>query len=80
MGDYIRRLRLKAVGYDAQGNEVASDEMVVNDPRPPFRVHLSAPNALPESGKVTMTASVIKPAETSVTGIEFFVGEERSLR
>jgi Ca-activated chloride channel family protein len=77
VGDYIRRLRLKAVGYDAQGNEIASDEMVVNDPRPPFRVHLSAPNALPASGNVTMTVSVIKPAETNVTGIEFFVGEEK---
>ena len=37
VGQYIRRLRMRAVGYDGQGNEIAEDEMVVNDPRPPFR-------------------------------------------
>ena len=77
VGDYIRRLRFKAVGYDAAGREIASDEMVVNDPRPPFRVHLSAPPALPKSGVVTMTANVIKPVETNVAGVDFFVGEEK---
>ncbi|HEV8432926.1 MAG TPA: VWA domain-containing protein [Thermoanaerobaculia bacterium] len=77
VGDYIRRLRLKAAGYDAQGHEIASDEMVVNDPRPPFRVHLSAPPALPKSGIVTMSANVIKPVETTVGAVEFFVGEEK---
>lgn len=77
VGDYIRRLRFKAVGYDAQGAEVASDDMVVNDPRPPFRVHLSAPPALPKSGPVTMTANVTKPVETNVSGVDFFVGEEK---
>jgi Ca-activated chloride channel family protein len=77
VGDYIRRLRFKAAGYDAQGNEIAYDEMVVNDPRPPFRVHLSAPPALPKNGPVTMTARVIKPAETTVGAVEFFVGEEK---
>ena len=77
VGDYIRRLRFKAVGYDAAGSEVASDEMVVNDPRPPFRVHLSAPAALPKSGTVTVTANVIKPVETVVSGVDFFVAEEK---
>src|SRR5262245_45851780 len=33
---YIRRLRLRAVGYDAEGRVAGEDEMVVNDPRPPF--------------------------------------------
>ena len=78
VGDYIRRLRFKAAGYDAQGHEIASDEMVVNDPRPPFRVHLSAPPALPKSGIVTMSANVIKPVETTVGAVEFFVGEEKA--
>src|SRR5687768_1654730 len=35
VGHYIRRLRMRAVGYDGQGNVVGEDEMVVNDPRPP---------------------------------------------
>lgn len=77
VGDYIRRMRFKATGYDAQGHEVASDEMVVNDPRPPFRVHLSAPPALPKSGMVTMTANVTAPVETTVGAVELFVGEEK---
>src|SRR3954452_16607030 len=29
IGMYIRRLRMRAVGYDAQGNALAEDEMVV---------------------------------------------------
>src|SRR5213075_2582505 len=77
VGEYIRRMRFKAVGYDAAGNEIASDEMVVNDPRPPFRVRLSAPAALPKSGMVTLSANVIKPVETTVSGVDFFVGEEK---
>ena len=38
VGDYIRRLRIRAVGYDAQNAVAGEDEMVVNDPKPPFRV------------------------------------------
>src|SRR5437764_14286417 len=37
IGDYIRRLRFRVVGYDAQNNVAGEDEMVVNDPQPPFR-------------------------------------------
>ena len=44
IGDYIRRLRIRAVGYDAQNNVVGEDEMVVNDPKPPFRVRLDRVN------------------------------------
>src|SRR5437870_13811324 len=40
VGDYIRRLRIRVVGYDAQNNVAGEDEIVVNDPQPPFRVHL----------------------------------------
>src|SRR5437763_4061633 len=70
VGDYLRRLRIRAVGYDAQNAVAGEDEMVVNDPKPPFRVRLHANgNAL--------EASVIKPAETSVAGVDFFAGEEK---
>ena len=30
IGDYIRRLRVRVAGYDAQNNVVGEDEMVVN--------------------------------------------------
>jgi len=77
VGEYIRRLRLRAVGYDAAGNVAGEDEMVVNDPRPPFRVRLHAPVKLPESGEAELSATVTAPVETHVTGVDFYVGEEK---
>jgi Ca-activated chloride channel family protein len=70
VGDFIRRMRMRAVGYDAQGNIAGEDEMVVNDPRPPFRV-----KALASRGSIT--ASVTHPAETQVTSVDLFIGEEK---
>lgn len=77
VGMYIRRLRLRAVGYDSKGNAVAEDEMVVNDPRPPFRVRLQAPREIPKSGEMNLSANVIKPGDLTVAGVEFFVGEQK---
>lgn len=77
LGLYIRRLRMRAVGYDAAGNVVGEDEAVVNDPRPPFRVRLVAPPALPETGPVNLQANVIAPADVRVSSVEFFAGEEK---
>jgi Ca-activated chloride channel homolog len=77
VGHYIRRLRMRAVGMDAQGNVLAEDEMVVNDPRPPFRVSLQAPSLWPESGPVALHANVMRPSEISISGVDFYVGEEK---
>ena len=77
LGFYIRRMRMRAVGYDAQGNVVGEDEMVVNDPRPPFRVKMQAPAQWPESGSAELHANVLRPAEISITGVDFYVGEEK---
>jgi Ca-activated chloride channel family protein len=77
VGEFIRRLRIRAVGYDAQNNPAGEDEMTVNDPRPPFRIHLQAPGTLPEGGSVMLAANVIHPAEVAVTSIDFLVGEEK---
>jgi Ca-activated chloride channel homolog len=70
VGDYIRRLRIRAVGYDAQNNVAGEDEMVINDPKPPFRVRLTASNG-------SLQASVIAPQQTAVAGVDFYVGEEK---
>lgn len=78
VGQYIRRLRMRAVGYDAAGNIAGEDEMVVNDPRPPFRVRLQAPPQLPESGLVTLHAGVIAPQELRIRSVDFFFGEEQA--
>ena len=77
VGYYIRRLRMRAVGYDAQGNVAGEDEMVVNDPRPPFRVRLQAPQQWPESGSVELHANLLRPAEIAISGVDFYVGEEK---
>lgn len=77
VGLYIRRLRMRAIGYDGQGNVVGSDEMVVNDPRPPFRVRMQAPPQWPESGMVELHANVTRPSEILVSAVEFYVGEEK---
>lgn len=77
VGYYIRRLRMRAVGYDAEGKVVGEDEMVVNDPRPPFRVSLQAPAQWPESGSVELHANVLRPAEVSISAVDFHVGEEK---
>jgi len=77
VGFYIRRLRMRAVGYDAQGNVVGEDEMVVNDPRPPFRVKMQAPAQWPATGNAELHANVLRPAEIAIAGVDFYVGEEK---
>jgi Ca-activated chloride channel family protein len=77
VGHYIRRLRMRAVGYDAQGAIVGEDEMVVNDPRPPFRVRLEGPQQWPESGPVELHANVLRPSEILIAAVDFYVGEEK---
>lgn len=77
IGFYLRRLRVRAVGYDASGTEVGEDEMTINDPRPPFRVRLQGPEAWPANGDVALFANVLRPAEVRVAGVDFFVGEEK---
>lgn len=78
IGYYLRRLRMRAVGYDAAGNIAGEDEMVVNDPRPPFRVRLQAPSRWPESGPAMLHANVIRPAEVAMRSVDFYVGEEKA--
>ncbi len=77
IGEYIRRLRFRAVGYDASGNVAGEDDMVVNDPRPPFRVTLSAPAKLPDTGEAMLSANVLAPVETHVQSVDFFIGETK---
>ncbi|MDX1583832.1 MAG: VWA domain-containing protein [Thermoanaerobaculia bacterium] len=75
VGKYIRRLRIRAVGYDAAGRQVDEDEMMINDPQPPFRVRLRAPPGLPERGPVRMEADVTHPETLQIQAVEFYLGE-----
>jgi len=69
IGDFLRRLRIRAVGYDAQNNVAGEDEEVINDPKPPFRVHLTAANG-------ALEASVITPPQVGITAVDFLAGEQ----
>jgi VWFA-related protein len=69
VGEYIRRLRIRAVGYDAQNNVAGEDDMVINDPKPPFRAHLTSANGF-------LAATIVKPAQLPITHVDFFVGEQ----
>jgi len=70
VGDYIRRLRIRVAGYDAQHNIAGEDEIVVNDPQPPFRVHL-------QNGNGNLSAAIVKPPDLAITSADFFIGEEK---
>ena len=70
LGDYVRRIRIRAIGYDATQKVVGEDQMVVNDPKPPYRVRLHA------SG-TSLEASISKPPGLAITGADFFIGEEK---
>jgi Ca-activated chloride channel family protein len=69
VGEYLRRLRIRVVGYDAQGIVAGEDEMVVNDPKPPFRIRLHA-------NRGALEATVVKPQQLGITAVDFFIGEE----
>ena len=77
VGKYIRRLRVRAIGYDSGGSVIGEDEMVINDPQPPFRVRLLAPAELPASGTVPLSATVTAPSNLIVQGVDFFVGDTK---
>ncbi len=74
IGKYLRRLRVRAVGYDAAGVAVGEDEMTVNDPQPPFRVRLSGPPT-PGAEVIELSATVLAPPNLPVVGVDFFAGE-----
>jgi len=75
-GMYVRRLRYRVEGLDAEGNVVGQDEVTVNDPRPPFRVRVHAPPQLPKEGPLLLNASVSSPPDNPPARVEFFVGEK----
>jgi VWFA-related protein len=75
VGNYIRRLRFRASGYDASGTLLGEDEMVVNDPQPPFRGKLIARDIKPGDTAAEMSAVVTAPESTPVTAVDFFYGE-----
>lgn len=75
VGKFLRRLRLHVTGYDANGRVTGEDELVINDPQPPFRVKLIARDINPDDPTATLAALVTTPAGVSVSGVDFYYGE-----
>lgn len=65
-------------GYDAQGELVASDQILLNQPRGAFRVRIVEPKRGAESvsGEVATRAEVVVPEGRRVEKVEFKLNEE----
>jgi VWFA-related protein len=67
---------VRAEGYDAEGNLVAADQVVLNRPRAAFRVHVvSPPEGAEASGTVRAEADVSVPDEKRLAKVEFRVDD-----
>lgn len=75
VGNYIRRMRFRVSGYDASNTLVGQDEMVVNDPQPPFRAKLIAREIKPDQKSAELSAVVTAPETMQIAGVDFFYGE-----
>lgn len=75
VGKFLRRLRLHVTGYDAQNRITGEDEIVLNDPRPPFRAKLVAREIDPAATRAEFSAIVTAPESVRVQGVDFFLGE-----
>ncbi|MGB6337082.1 MAG: VWA domain-containing protein [Thermoanaerobaculia bacterium] len=68
---------VRAEGYDQAGELVASDEVVLNQPRGALRVRILEPiQGSSVSGRILSTAEVVVPEESRVEEVEFLVNEQ----
>ena len=68
---------VRVEGYDEAGEAVASDEVVINQPRGELRVRILEPKrGLTAHGSVKARAEVVVPEEKHITQVEFLVNDE----
>ena len=68
---------VRAEGYDDSGNLVASDEVVLNQPRGSLRVRILEPRrGAAVAGRVLSRAEVVVPEDRRVEKVEFLIDEE----
>ena len=78
LGALPRTHTVRAVGYDAAGNEVATDEIIINPGEHSFIVRLIEPEAGKSySGVVRARAEVDAPEGSLVERVEFYLNDER---
>jgi VWFA-related protein len=67
---------VRAEGFDAAGNLVAADEVLLNEPRGTFAVHIVEPRETVAEGPTLARAEVTVPDERRVESVEFRINEE----
>lgn len=76
LGQIPRAHELSAVALDAEGKEVASDDLVINGGVHRFRVRLVEPHSDTRYGdRVRATADVAVPEDAAVERVEFYLDE-----
>ncbi|MEM7354674.1 MAG: VWA domain-containing protein [Acidobacteriota bacterium] len=77
LSEFPTEQTIKVEGYDEEGEVVASDEVVVNQPRGELRVRILEPaRGLATQGAVKARAEVVVPEEKRVTLVEFRINDE----
>ncbi|HVS14416.1 MAG TPA: VWA domain-containing protein [Thermoanaerobaculia bacterium] len=77
LATYPQEQVIRVEGYDAEGELVASDEVLVNQQRGELQVQITEPERGGNlSGEVTAAAEVVVPEERQVAKVEFYVNEE----
>ena len=76
LGQFPVEQYIRAEGYDETGELVASDEVIINQPRGAFRVRILKPlQGASVSGRILSTAEVTVPEERRVESVEFKVND-----
>ena len=76
LGQYPVEQYIRAEGYDETGELVASDEVIINQPRGAFRVRILEPaSGAAVAGRMLSTAEVTVPEERRVETVEFKVND-----
>lgn len=77
LADFPREQTVRAEGYDAAGELVAADEVVVNQPRGSFRIRIVEPRrGTPAAGVVTVKAEVVVPEERRVEEVQILINND----
>ncbi len=78
LATFPKEQTVRADGYDAEGELVASDEVVLNQPRGELRVRILEParGKAVVAGEVPISAEVVVPEEARVASVEVFLNDD----
>jgi Ca-activated chloride channel family protein len=80
LANFPKEQVVRAEGYDAKGELVAADEVVLNQPRGAFQVRIREPArghpAVTEDGRLDVRAEVIVPENRKIERVEFQVNDK----